>query len=167
MPQLTRHYCSRCQAAIYNCMVDGVRVPILLYFVVGKPDDTGECDVNGPGVKVPSFVREIMQPHVPVARAELCMNCLSEVFGVELVTAEEDPMYSIEQSDLTATEVRAVVTDVDTPAVEKAATVMDRVFSAIQVGRGAKQAPPLPPPKPEPVSVVVDPSPPRDALPTG
>jgi hypothetical protein len=100
MPQLTRHYCSRCQIAIYNCMINGVRVPILLYFVIGQPDDTGEFDVNGPGVMVPSFIREIMQSHVPVARAELCINCVSEVFGLALVTAEEDPMYSVEQSDL-------------------------------------------------------------------
>jgi hypothetical protein len=149
MPQLNRHYCSRCQTAIYNCMIDGQRVPILLYFVVGQPDDTGVFDANGAGVRLPSFVREIMQAHVPVARAELCMNCVSELFGVELVTAQEDSMYSIEQTKLTAVQIRAVATDSDIPAVQKAATVMDRVFLAFQVGRGALTAPPLPPPAPK------------------
>jgi hypothetical protein len=157
MPQLTRHYCSRCQIAIYNCMVNGVRVPILLYFVIGQPEDTGEFDVNGPGVMVPSFVREIMQPHVPFARAELCINCVSDVFGLALVTAEEDPMYSVEQSDLTAIEVRSVNSDKNIPAVEKAATAMDRVFTAIEVGRGAMAAPALPP--------VTPPAPPAEATP--
>lgn len=163
MPQLPRHYCSRCQIAIYNCMIDGVRVPILLYFVVAQPDDTGEFDVNGPGVRLPSFVRELMQPHVPVARAELCMNCMSEVFGLALVTAEEDPMYSIEQSDLTAIQVRAVTSNKGIPAVQKAATAMDRVFTAIQVGRGARAAPPLPPPTP--IEIPVEDAPPNPVAP--
>jgi hypothetical protein len=150
MPQLTRHYCSRCQNAIYNTIVDGKRIPILLYFVVGQPDDTGEFDVNGPGVRLPSFVREIMQPHVPVARAELCMVCVSELFGVPLLTAEEDPLYSAEQTEETAKAVREIVSDKNTPHVTKAATAMDRVFLGLQVGRGATAAPPLPPTKKTP-----------------
>jgi hypothetical protein len=156
MPQLTRHYCSRCQIAIYNCMVDGQRVPLLFYFVVGQPDDTGEFDLNGEGVKVPSFIREIMQPHVPVARAELCMNCVGEVFGLALVTAKDDPMYSVEQEALTRALVSGVATDPAIPQVQKAATTMERIFTALQVGRGAIEAPALPPaavPAPAPPEV--------------
>lgn len=152
MPQLNRMYCSNCQNSVFNTMIDGVRVPLVLYFVIGQPADTGPTlDVNAPGVKVPSFVREMMQPHVPVARAELCMNCVAEVFGVKLVTSEEDPMYSVEQAVLTGEAVQSIVQDATVDEVKTTAMVMERPLLALKVGRGAADAPALPPAKERPV----------------
>lgn len=145
MPNLTRMYCSNCKNSVYNTMIDGVRIPLVLYFVVGQPGDTGPMlDVNGEGVKLPSFVRELMQPHVPVARVELCMNCVAEVFGVKLVTAKDDTMYSAEQAKLTAKDVGEVVQDASIDEVNTTAKVMERPLLALRVGRGAKKAPKLP-----------------------
>lgn len=143
MPQLNRMYCSNCKTSIYNCMIDEIRIPLVLYFVVGQPGDTGPpLGINDPGVKLPSFVREIMQ--VPVARAELCMVCVAEFFGVKLVTAEEDPMYSVEQEAVTKAVVEAVVQDAEIDEVNTIAKVMERPLLALKVGRGAKKAPKLP-----------------------
>lgn len=144
MPQLTRMYCSNCRESIYNCTIDGVRVPLVLYFVVGQPADTGPTlDVNAPGVQVPSFVRELMQPHVPTARVELCIACVAELFGTALVTAEEDPMHSTEQVQQTAKAVGAVVQDATIDEVHTSAVVLARPLLAIKVGRGAAPAPAL------------------------
>lgn len=145
MPQLTRHYCSNCKTSIYNCTINGVRIPLVLYFVIGQPADTGPpLAINDPGVKLPSFVRAMMLPHVPAARVELCMNCVAEVFGVKLVTAQEDPMYSAEQEAQTKAEVQAVVDDKEIDEVNTVAKVMEHPLLAFRVGRGARKAPKLP-----------------------
>lgn len=138
-------YCSNCKRSIYNVLIDGVRTPLVLYFVVGQPPDTGPpLGVNDPGVKLPSFVRAMMLPHVPAARAELCMECVGEFFGVKLVTAEEDPMYSAAQEAVTKVEVEAVVQDREIDEVNTTAKVMERPLLALKVGRGAVKAPKLP-----------------------
>lgn len=145
MPQLSRMYCSNCKISIYNCMVDDVRIPLVFYMVVGQPGDTGPpLGINDPGVKLPSFVRAMMLPHVPAARAELCMNCVAEVFGVKLVTADEDPMYSAEQEEATKAEVQPVIEDKSIDEVTTTAKVMERPLLALKVGRGANKAPKLP-----------------------
>lgn len=93
MPQVSRHLCSNCGQSVFNCLINGQRVPLVFYMVVGQPADTGEpLNVNAPGVKVPSFVRELMKPEVLTARIELCMRCLAEVFGLPLVDEAHDPM---------------------------------------------------------------------------
>lgn len=145
MPNLNRMYCSNCKNSVYNTMIDGVRIPLVLYFVVGQPEDTGPLlGINDPGVKLPSFIRAMLLPHVPVARAELCMVCVAEIFGVQLVTAGEDPMYSAEQERLTRLEVQAVVEDREVNEVDTTAKVMERPLLALKVGRGAEVAPALP-----------------------
>lgn len=92
MPDTTRIYCTRCQESVYNTVVDGQRIPIVLRLNVGQPADTGpRLDCNGEGVKLPSFVRSLMQ--TPLPRVELCMACVAAVFHTPLVTAAEDPHY--------------------------------------------------------------------------
>jgi hypothetical protein len=154
--QISRMYCSRCETSIYNVLVDGLRVPLVLYFVVGQPEDTGPAlDVNGDGVRLPAFVREIMHDHVRIKRAELCMNCVAEIFGTPLVTAADDDMYSVEQ----VAETRVAVQALDDPAiaqVTRSAAALDRVFQGILVGRGAEVAPALP--EPAPVARFTDPT---------
>lgn len=146
MSQASRMYCSKCKNSIFNTLIDGIRIPLVLYFVVGQPGDTGApLAINDPGVKLPSFVRALMLPHVPVARAELCMTCVADVFGVPLVTADEDPMFSIEQAEITKAEVGAVVDNVAIDEVNTNAKVMERPFLAFKVGRGESVAPALPP----------------------
>jgi hypothetical protein len=146
MPQ-SRFYCSKCKQSIYNVLTDGVRVPIVAQIVFGQPEDTGPpLDINGPGVKVPSAVREVMQPHVPIKRLELCNNCFAETFGLKLVTAQDDPMYSVEQADETKKVVLAAIEDPDVDAVSTQAVAMERVILAAKVGRGEGKAPALPKP---------------------
>jgi hypothetical protein len=145
MPQLNRFYCSNCKESIYNVKIDGQRVPIIHYIVTGQPDDTGPpFDVNGEGVKVTSFTREMMQAHVPVKRVELCEQCFAEIFGLKLHTAESDPMYSAAQEAETAKVVTAAQQDVELQAVDRHAITVERPFLAIKVGRGARKAPKLP-----------------------
>jgi hypothetical protein len=104
MPQLQRFFCSNCKRPIDEIQIEGKPVPLVVYFVVGQPPDTGApVDLDeGSGVKVPSWVREIMQPHVPTARVELCIPCVAEIFGTKLVTADADPMFSKEATRETA-----------------------------------------------------------------
>jgi hypothetical protein len=149
MPQVTRHFCSNCKQSVYNCMIDGVRIPLIFYFVIGQGADTGPpLDVNGDGVKLPSFIREILL--APVPRVELCIACVVKIFGLDLHTGQTDPMYSREQEALSATKIRAVVEDTSVDEVNTHAIVMERTLLAFQVGRGAVPAPALPPPAPEP-----------------
>lgn len=144
MPQ-SRFYCSKCKQSIYNVLTDGVRVPLVAQIVFGQPEDTGPpLDVNGSGVKVPSAVREIMQDHVPIKRMELCNNCFAETFGLELVTAQTDPMYSVEQSAETKRVVLAAVEDPEVDQVSTNQVAMERVLLAVKVGRGEEAAPALP-----------------------
>jgi len=131
--------------------IDGIRIPLVLYFVVGQPEDTGPpFGINDPGVKLPSFIRELMQPHVPLKRVELCMVCAADIFGVELVTAQTDPMHSAEQQAESAQEAMVTLQDNTLDAVTKDSTVLARSLLAVKVGRGAVPAPPLPPPAPVP-----------------
>lgn len=144
MPQ-SRFYCSKCKTSIYNVMTDGIRIPLVVQIVVGQPEDTGPpLDINGPGVRVPSAIREIMQPYVPIKRLELCNNCFAEVFGLELVTARDDAMYSVEQTAETKQAVLQAVEDPDVDQVATNAVSMERVLLAVKVGRGEEPAPPLP-----------------------
>lgn len=158
MPQLNRMYCSNCTNSIFNTFVgpDGkrakegdpgaVRVPLVLQMVVGQPEDTGPIlDINGEGVRVPSFVREMQMPHVPVKRVELCMICVSELFGLPLVDAQSDPMYSIEQQRATQEAVEPLLRDEKVDRVKAFGKSFERSMLAIKVGRGAVKAPKLPP----------------------
>lgn len=144
MPQ-SRFYCSKCKTSIYNVVTDGVRIPLVVQIVVGQPEDTGPAlDINGEGVRVPSAIREIMQTHVPLKRLELCNNCFAETFGLELVTAQDDAMYSVEQ---VAETKKMVLQAIENPEVDQVATnqvAMERVLLAVKVGRGKERAPPLP-----------------------
>jgi hypothetical protein len=143
MPQHQRMYCTNCGESVYNKTIDGERVPLVIYMVVGQPPDTGpavDLDVGSP-VKVPSFVREIMQ--TPVARVEFCVPCFAAIFGLTLVTADDDPMYSSAQAAENTASYNAVQLDDSIPAVEKSQQIHARTLTAIQVGRGAKKAPKL------------------------
>jgi hypothetical protein len=143
MPQHQRMYCSNCGESVYNKMINGVRVPLVIYMVVGQPPDTGpniDLDIGSP-VKVPSFIREIMQ--TPVPRVEWCVPCFAAIFGLKLVTADEDPMYSKAQAAENAATFSAVQQDDTLPAVEKSKQIHARTLTAIQVGRGAKKPPKL------------------------
>lgn len=138
MPQISRHYCSRCGNSVYNCMIDGQRVPIALYFVVGQPPDTGDqVDVNA--LPVPSFVRELLA--VPVSRAELCMKCVSEVFGVPCVLAKDDPMYDVNNDKIPDA---LQLMDPDMSQVERSKRMHMRALHAIKVGRGVASPADLP-----------------------
>jgi hypothetical protein len=76
---------------VYNCIIDGVRVPLVIYMVAGQPDDTGpNLGLNDEGVKVPSFLRALMS--LPIARVEWCVRCFAEVFALPLLLAADDPM---------------------------------------------------------------------------
>jgi hypothetical protein len=146
---ISRFYCSRCAESVFNCIIDGVRVPIVLQFNVGQVPDSGPpIAVNDPGLKLPAWIRELLLPHVPSANGNLCMKCLAEVFGTPCVEAQEDSMFSVEQAELTAARVTEVIRDPEIDQRTTNATIFERVFEAIEVGRGAKDAPPLPPAKP-------------------
>lgn len=158
MPMLNRQYCTRCKESVFNRLIDGVRVPLVFYFVVGIPDDVGEVDINAPGLKVPSFVREIMQTALP--RIELCMQCVAEVFGVALVTAAEDEMYDANNNKIAdALELG----DANLPKVEMFARMHHRVLHAIAVGQGRATVEDLPPEYRAPTSA----PPPDPAAPIG
>lgn len=162
MPQQSRFYCSNCKNPIYNTFIgpdgkraaegdkDAVRVPLVHYIVTGQPDDTG-APFDGKVARITSFTRETLQ--MPVQRVELCEICFAEVFGLKLLTAEADPMYSDEQAEVTAKGISEVQQNVEIPAVDKAHLIATRALHAIKVDRGAAKAPKLPkpePPKPPP-----------------
>jgi hypothetical protein len=144
MPQLTRHYCSNCKNSIYNTMIDGKRVPIVHYIVTGQAEDTGPA-VDGKQVKLTSFSRESLQ--MPTARVELCEICFSQIFGLKLLTAEDDPMYSDEQAELTWQENQQLQQDPEVQHVDRHARIASRALLAVKVGRGAARAPKLPKPR--------------------
>lgn len=161
MPQLQRFFCSNCLRPIDEVTIEGKPVPLVVYLVVGQPPDTGPpVDLDeGSGVKVPSWVREIMQPHVPTARVELCIPCVAEVFGTKLVTADADPMFSKEATRETARAIslRRVADDTarqrgepSRSSVQQHHDTVSKVLQAVKVGRGALKAPKLPKPDPKP-----------------
>jgi hypothetical protein len=146
---IPRFYCARCAESVFNCIIDGVRIPIVLQFNVGQAPDTGPpLGINDAGVKLPSWIREMMQLHVPSANGNLCMKCVAEVFGTPCLTPDEDPMFSLEQAEISGGIVATVVADPEIDQRTTNATIFQRVFEAVQVGRGARQAPALPPPRP-------------------
>lgn len=131
MPQLVRHYCSRCQQSIYNCIIDGVRVPMTIYLVAGQPDDTGDTlDLNADGVKVPSFIRALMS--LPTARVELCVRCLAEVFALPLLAAGEDPMGTLDENGNGIPDLLEQSKNLG--KVQQAAAITAPVFDAIRAG---------------------------------
>lgn len=141
MPQMTRHYCSRCKRSIYN-----TGVPLVVQLIIGQPEDTGEpFDLEAPTSKVPSFIREIMQ--LPIARLEFCVPCLADTFGLKVETPDSDPMFSPEQRDENASTYSAIRSKHEIDAVEKHAQLAARTLLAIKVGRGAEKPPKLPPKK--------------------
>ena len=132
MPLLARHHCTRCKESVFNCVIDGKRVPLVLYFVTGQPDDTGgPLDINGEGVKLPSFVRELQ--HTPVPRIELCMKCVAEVFNVPLVTAAADPLYDANNDKIPDA---LQLTDAAISKTEMLHRMHTRALHAIAVGQG-------------------------------
>lgn len=155
MPQLQRFFCSNCKKPIDEVTVDGKPVPLVAYMVVGQVPDTDPVDLDtGSGVKVPSFIREAMQEYVTLRRFDWCINCLANLFGLTLCTAETDPLYSTEQVIATSTKLvgaraadMAALEKKQAPraAVERHHDEVSRVMLAIKVGRGAMKAPKLPP----------------------
>lgn len=144
MPSVNRHHCTRCGGGIHE-----MDAPVVVQITVGQPEDTGPAlDVNGAGVRLPSFVREIMKTTLP--RVELCVECAAAVLGVPLVTVEEDPMTD---ALLMGVAQGNVVGDA-IPATERAKITHVRTLEAIRIGRGDKKAPVLVPhvkdPKPHP-----------------
>lgn len=143
MPQVQRAHCSRCGESVYNCLIDGIRVPILTYIVMGQPADTGPAvDLDrGSPVKVPSVMRELMR--TPVARVELCVACFADVFGLALVTADEDPLFDADLDgvpDVSRLDAKERAAFNALPAVEQARAMHSRALEAVRVGRGAPDA---------------------------
>lgn len=131
MPQITRHYCSRCQQSIYNCIIEGVRVPLVVYLVAGQPEDTGPTiGLNDVGVKVPSVLRAIMS--LPIARVELCVRCLAEVFALPLLAAADDPMGTLDENGNGIPDLLEQSSSMG--KVQQAATITAPVFDAIRAG---------------------------------
>jgi hypothetical protein len=154
MPQLPRTHCSRCGESVYNCLIAGVRIPLVVQIVVGQPADTGPAlDVNGAGVRVPSFVREILQ--TSLARLELCVACTAEVFGLALVTAAEDPCYDANLDGIPdATQIDPALSHAEQYRIMHA-----RTLEAIRIGRGAPDAAtPVPHPVPTPTDPATPPA---------
>lgn len=143
MPDTNRIVCTRCQESVYNCIVDGERIPIVVRMNAGKPSDTGpELNLNAANVRVPSFIRSLMQ--TPVARIELCVKCFAEVLGLPLVTAKEDPMYDI-TSEAAQNVFNRQFADESMPMSERANLVHTRALHALAVGWGEAAATDLPP----------------------
>lgn len=148
MPQLQRFYCSSHKGPIDEVKIGGKLVPIVIYMVAGQvPDSGAPVDIGlGSGVKLPSAVRELMQPHVPVARLEFCVPCFAEHLGLKLFTAEDDPMYSTEQTQVTASKLQErQQKDPNATSVDTHHATVERALLGFKVGRGALKAPKLPP----------------------
>lgn len=147
MPDLNRIACTRCQASVYSCMIEGPdgsaeRVPLVIRLNVGKPADTGaDMDLNGPNLRIPSVLRAMMQ--TPLARIELCVKCFAEVFQLPLVTATEDPMYDVE-SEAAQAVLNQAYFDESRPMTERANLVHTRALHALAVGWGKATAKDLP-----------------------
>lgn len=145
MAQLTRHYCTRCERSIYNVEIDGKRIPLVIQMVIGQPTDTGApLEVNGDGVKLPSFIREIMHLPEGLQRVELCVPCFAEIFGIPCVTAAEDEMW-IPPSELPPdSPLRTITPDPEVSRVSAMSALYKRTLHAVEVGRGEKTVADLP-----------------------
>lgn len=159
MPNLTRIACTRCKESVYNCIIDGPngpeRVPLAVRLNVGQPDDTGGAlDVIAANIRVPSIVRSLLL--TPIARIELCVKCFGEVFGLPLVTAEEDPMYSDAVFDWHQAINAQFYPNDAIPLVERFHHIHARALHSLAVGWGEAAAEDLPaahkpaPPAPKP-----------------
>lgn len=112
-------------------MIDGVRVPLSVYIVAGQPDDTGpQLDLNADGVRVPSFLRALTS--LPIARAELCVRCIAEVFALPLLLASEDPMGTLDEDGNGIPDLLEASKDMG--KVQQAAAITAPVFDAIRAG---------------------------------
>lgn len=155
MPQLTRHYCSRCARSIFNVEIDGKKIPLVIQMTIGQPADTGEpINVNDPEVKLPHFIREIMHLAQGLQRVELCVACFALVFGLPLVTAEEDEMWIPPSQIDPQSPLRTIPQDPAVDFTQASAALYHRTFHAVEVGRGVKTVKDLPkqfqaPPRPE------------------
>lgn len=141
MPQMSRYHCSRCKESIFNCLIDDKRIPLVFYMVVGQiPDAVEDLDVNAEGVKVPSFIREMMATPGGTQRIDLCIKCLAEVFGLDLVAAADDPMYDSNNDKIP--DARQLAAGVG--QVEAWHRLHVRPLHAIMVGQGRAQVSDLP-----------------------
>lgn len=142
---LQRYYCMSCRESIYNKTLNGVRIPLIFYFVLGQPDDTGPAlDVMAKDVAVPSFVREFFHPDLPNQPVELCIPCVALLFGLKVYTPDKDPMHSPEQMRDTSNELKALKANTTDPAVDRRHAIFGRVLTGIKVGRLAMKPPKLP-----------------------
>ena len=102
-----RFYCYRCKQSVYNCFIEGQRVPLVAYIVVQQPDDTGpQFDAVAEGVKLPSAVRAIIG--MPIPRVELCVKCFAELFSLPNVAAADDPVVEATMKGPTPAELSAM-----------------------------------------------------------
>jgi hypothetical protein len=147
MPQIVRHYCTNCKESVFNKTINGVRVPFVIVLYVGQPEDTGP-QVDLAAVDLPSVVRELMQ--MPIPRLELCVPCFVTLFGLQVHSFEDDPMSSVEQYNVTAAKVQEIQSNREIQHTDKANMLAERALTAIKVGRGVAQAPPLPPVRQQP-----------------
>lgn len=93
--QHTDFLCDTCgESCGEGCTINGKKLPLVAYMVVGIPpgaklldqNSPGTLDLNAPGIFVPQIVRELMAQ--PVARREWCMKCLAKAFKLPLVDAK-------------------------------------------------------------------------------
>lgn len=139
MSQSQRYNCNRCGQSIFHAHVNGQRIPLVTYVVVGQPEDTGP-PVDLSAVAVPQWIRELLV--APTPRLTLCIACVAIVFRTPVVpaTVEADPLAigpnaqgvvvplpvdadrAMRTAALTARAVRAL--ELPAPAVAEASGVM-------------------------------------------
>jgi len=91
MAHVNDFICDYCGEWCSTVVVDGKLVPLVVYVVTGVPPDYGGAPVglNDPGVKVPTFIRDLMAQ--PVPRREFCVRCFAKAFNLELVEVVQPP----------------------------------------------------------------------------
>jgi hypothetical protein len=79
--QVNDQICDVCGRWCSSVDIDGKPVPLVVYVGAGLPPDYAgpPVDLNGPGVKVPEIVREIMAQ--PIARREFCVECFAKALA--------------------------------------------------------------------------------------
>lgn len=134
-----RSYCSKCGQSVYNCVIDGVRTPLVARINFGQPADTGpRVGLNDPGVKVPSGMRAYMAAPIPMF--DLCMVCFAEWLGVPLLAAEDDPALD-DNFRADAHITPELIAGVESGAVDELTahrTIMAPAFAAVLQGRTAQ-----------------------------
>ena len=136
-----RHHCFKCGDSVYNKIINGVRVPFVMYFIVAQPPDTGKrINPNRTGanaIPLPHFARELLNMSEfggGEPRVEICMQCVSDIFGLPLVTADQDPMFDGDMDNIP--DVRQIKNDGEMDSVARERIRLWRVFFAIALGRG-------------------------------